>query len=99
MRSLGPCLLIPLVLLLASDTAHTEMREFDADCGLLGNFAQYKTHIQHCKTTEQVKTNIVSSGVNPDKCGPALGRGSVSGVVGNATTNVGGSAGKVGGAL
>jgi hypothetical protein len=99
MRTLGPLILVPLVLLLASDTAQPQTRQFNPNCGLLGSFAQYRAHNQHCKTTEQVpKTNIVPS-TALGKCGPTSHGGLFGGIAGSATTGFNASTGKIGGAL
>jgi hypothetical protein len=100
MRTLGPLVLVPLVLLLASDMAQAQTRQFNPNCGLLGSFAQYRAHNQHCKTTEQVrKTNIVPNTVRGEKCGPTLRGGLVGGIVGSTTTGINAGAGKIGGVL
>ena len=99
MRTLGPLVLVPLVLLLASDMAQAQTRQFNPNCGLLGSFAQYRAHNQHCKTTELVrKTNIVPNTAH-GKCGPALRGGLAGGIVGSATTGINAGASKIGGVL
>jgi|SRR5687767_3800951 hypothetical protein len=99
MRTLGPLILVPLVLLLASATAQPQTRQFNPNCGLLGSFAQHRAHNQHCKTTEQVlKTNIVPS-TALGKCGPTLRGGLVGGTVRGTAAGVADSAGKIGGFL
>jgi hypothetical protein len=99
MRITAPTVMGLLALLLISDTAQSQTRQFNPNCGLLGNFAQYRAHNQHCKTTEKVRTNVVPRTTVPDKCAPTLSRIG-RGIGESGTTGLGGGAGQtIGGVL
>jgi hypothetical protein len=92
MRTIVPSFLVLLpLLLLNSDPGQSQTRKFNPNCGLLGSFAQYRQHNQHCKTLDvpQIK-RVKRTAVN--KCDPAASKG----LGGGAAAGLGGAVGNAG---
>lgn len=65
MRRTLPALLCPIGLLICTSAeAQTQVRNFNLNCGLIGKFAQYPQHYQHCRSQ--------LSCIDPRTCPPEM---------------------------